>query len=388
LKERSHGELRDYGHEAIQVNDSRAGRPIASAEDVQARVKSTIRPKIRALKAYPVAKATGMIKLDAMENPYGLSGEARADIAAAVANARINRYPDGGGDEVKTALRRALKLPDHVALVLGNGSDEILQMLTAVVAKPGAVVLAPDPSFVLYRMQAELANLRFVGVPLRADLSLDADAMLAAIDKHRPALVWLAYPNNPTGTLFDARDIERIVAATPGLVAVDEAYYAFADASFLPRVLEFPNLVVVRTLSKVGMAGIRLGYAAGHPAWIAELDKVRPPYNINTLTQAVVPVLLRHGDLLAEQAAAIRRERARMATALSALRRVTVFPSHANFLLVRVPDAAHWFATLKDAGILVKNVDGWHPLLANCLRITVGTPAENNAVLEALSRYA
>jgi histidinol-phosphate aminotransferase len=388
LKERSHGELRDYRHEAIQVNDARAGRPIASAEDVQARVKSTIRPKIRALKAYPVAKATGMIKLDAMENPYGLSGEARADIAAAVANARINRYPDGGGDEVKTALRRALKLPDHVALVLGNGSDEILQMLTAVVAKPGAVVLAPDPSFVLYRMQAELANLRFVGVPLRADLSLDADAMLAAIDKHRPALVWLAYPNNPTGTLFDARDIERIVAATPGLVAVDEAYYAFADASFLPRVLEFPNLVVVRTLSKVGMAGIRLGYAAAHPAWIAELDKVRPPYNINTLTQAVVPVLLRHGDLLAEQAAAIRRERARMATALSALRRVTVFPSHANFLLVRVPDAAHWFATLKDAGILVKNVDGWHPLLANCLRITVGTPAENNAVLEALSRYA
>ena len=370
------------------MNDSRASKPVASDDAVLTRVKSTIRPKIRALKAYPVAKATGMIKLDAMENPYGLSGEARAEIAAAVANARINRYPDGGGDEVKTALRRALRLPEEVALVLGNGSDEILQMLTAVVARPGAVVLAPDPSFVLYRMQADLANLRFVGVPLRADLALDADAMLAAIEKHRPALVWLAYPNNPTGTLFGARDIERIIAATPGLVAVDEAYYAFADATFLPRVLEFPNLVVVRTLSKVGMAGVRLGYAAGHPAWIAELDKVRPPYNINTLAQVVVPVLLRHGDLLAEQAAAIRRERARMATALGALRRVTVFPSHANFLLIRVPDAADWFGTLKGAGILVKNVDAWHPLLAGCLRITIGTPAENNAVLEALSRYA
>ena len=370
------------------MNDSRGPAPIASHDAVLARVKATIRPKIRALKAYPVAKATGMIKLDAMENPYGLSGEARAEIAAAVANARINRYPDGPGDEVKGALRRSLKLADDVALVLGNGSDEILQMLTAAVAKPGAVVLAPEPSFVLYRMQADLANLRFVGVPLRADLSLDVEAMLAAIERNRPALVWLAYPNNPTGTLFATQDVDRIIAATPGLVAVDEAYYAFADATYLPRVLEFPNLVVVRTLSKVGMAGVRLGYAAGHPAWIAELDKVRPPYNINTLTQAVVPVLLRHGDLLAEQAAAIRRERARMASALGALRRVTVFASHANFLLVRVPDAAHWFNTLKDAGILVKNVDGWHPLLAGCLRITIGTPAENNAVLEALSRYA
>ncbi|MFO1325675.1 MAG: histidinol-phosphate transaminase [Burkholderiales bacterium] len=370
------------------MNDPRPPRAAVADADVAARVKATIRPKIRALNAYPVAKATGMIKLDAMENPYGLSGEARAEIAAAVANVRINRYPDGGGDEVKAALRASLALPDGVALILGNGSDELLQMLTAAVAKPGAVVLAPTPSFVLYRTIADLSNLRFVGVPLREDLTLDVDAMLAAIERERPALVWLACPNNPTGTLFGALDVERIIRATPGLVAVDEAYYAFADASFLPRVLEFPNLIVVRTLSKVGMAGVRLGYAAAHPAWIAELDKVRPPYNVNSLTQAVVPVLLRHAPLLAEQAAAIRRERTRMAAALAALRGVTVFPSHANFLLVRVPDAPQWFATLREAGILVKNVDGWHPLLANCLRITIGTPAENNAVLEALNRFA
>ena len=370
------------------MNDPRSPRPFAADADVAARVKATVRPKIRAMSAYPVAKAVGMIKLDAMENPYGLTGEARAAIAAAVANVRINRYPDGAGDEVKAALRRSLALPDGVALILGNGSDELLTMLTAVVAKPGAVVLAPEPSFVLYRTNAELVNLRFVGVPLAADLTLDVDAMLAAIARERPALVWLAYPNNPTGTLFAADDIERIVRAAPGVVAVDEAYYAFADASFLPRVLEFPNLVVVRTVSKIGMAGVRLGYAAAHPAWIAELDKVRPPYNVNALTQAVVPVLLAHGDLLAEQAAAIRRERARVAAALAGLRGVTVFPSHANFVLARVPDADLWFATLKDAGILVKNVGRWHPLLANCLRITIGTPAENNALLEALARYA
>jgi len=279
-------------------------------------------------------------------------------------------------------------LADDLGIVLGNGSDELLQLLTMLVAKPGATVLAPDPSFVLYRMQAEVYNLRFVGVPLRADLTLDIDAMLAAIAREKPALVWLSVPNNPTGTLFPVEDVERIIAATPGLVAVDEAYYAFADTTFLPRVLEFPNLLVVRTVSKIGMAGVRLGYAVGHPEWIAEIDKIRPPYNINVLTQAVVPVLLRHEALLAEQAAAIRRERARMARELGQLRRVTVFPSDANFLLIRVPDAPQWFGTLHDAGILIKNVHGWHPLLDNCLRITIGTPAENNAVLEALSRYA
>ncbi len=368
--------------------DRRKPTPPADPAAVAARVKAVVRPKIRALAAYPVTKAVGMIKLDAMENPYSLTGEVRAEIAAAVANVRINRYPDGGGDDVKVALRRSQSIPDDVALVLGNGSDELLQMLTGLVAKPGAVVLAPEPSFVLYRMIAELSNLRYVGVSLKPDLTLDLPAMIKAIEQDRPALVWLAYPNNPTGTLFAERDVEAILRAAPGIVAVDEAYYAFADASFLPRVLEFPNLVVVRTVSKIGMAGVRLGYAAAHPAWIAELDKVRPPYNVNSLTQAVVPVLLRHADLLAEQAAAIRRERTRVATALAALPGVSVFPTHANFVLVRMPDADAAFAALRDAGILVKNVNGWHPLLAQCLRITIGTPAENNAMLDVFGRAA
>ena len=264
------------------MNDARPPRPVADAAAVAARVKATVRPKVRALKAYPVAKATGMIKLDAMENPYGLSGEARAEIAAAVANARINRYPDGGGDEVKAALRHAFALPPEVGLVLGNGSDEILQMLTAVVASPARWCWRRSRRSCSTACSAELANLRFVGVPLRADLTLDIDAMLAAIARDRPALVWLAYPQQP-----DRHAVRRGATSSgsspprPGVVAVDEAYYAFADASFLPRVLEFANLIVVRTLSKVGMAGVRLGYAAAHPAWIAELDKVRPPYNVN-----------------------------------------------------------------------------------------------------------
>lgn len=354
---------------------------------VAARIRATVRAEILALTAYPVAKAEGLIKLDAMENPFGLTAQVRAEIAAAAANVPLNRYPDGNGEALKSTLRQSLSLPDDTGLVLGNGSDELLQMLTTAVARPGAVVLAPDPSFVMYRLYALYANARYVGVPLRADFTLDIDAMLETIEREQPALVWLAYPNNPTGNLFAAADVERIIRAAPGIVAVDEAYYAYSASSFLPRVLEFANLVVVRTVSKIGLAGVRLGYAVAHPAWIAEIEKVRPPYNVNALTQAVVPVVLGHGALLAEQAATVRRERDRVAAALAALRRVAVFPTEANFVLIRVPDAQHWFATLRDAGILVKNVSAMHPLLANCLRITIGTPAENDAVQDALSRY-
>jgi histidinol-phosphate aminotransferase len=354
---------------------------------VDARIAATIRPEIRALTSYAVAKADGMIKLDAMENPFGLPAQVRAEIAAAAANVAINRYPDGGAAGVKAALRRSLALSDDVGLILGNGSDELLQMLTTVVAAPGAAVLSPEPSFVMYRLCALYANARYVGVPLRADFSLDVEAMLGAIAAERPALVWLAYPNNPTGNLFAGADIERIIEAAPGIVALDEAYYAFAEHTFLRRVVKFPNLVVVRTLSKIGMAGVRLGYAVAHPAWIAEMEKVRPPYNINALTQAVVPVMLEHADLLAGQAEVLVGERSRVAAGLAALRRVEVFPTRANFVLIRVPEAQHWFATLRDAGILVKNVSAMHPSLANCLRITIGTPAENDALLAALSRY-
>lgn len=352
----------------------------------RARVAAAVRDDVRALTRYAVADAEGFIKLDAMENPYPLPADLAAALGAAVARVGINRYPDGEARAVKSALRAALSLPANVSLMLGNGSDELIQILTSALAGPVAGVLAPEPSFVMYRRNARIAHARFTGVALRNDFSLDVDAMLEAIERDRPALVWLACPNNPTGNLFDATGVQRILHAAPGLVAIDEAYYAYADATFMPRVLDFPNLVVVRTVSKIGMAGLRLGYAVGHPEWIAEFDKLRPPYNVNSLTQAALPVLLAHGDVFARQATAIRAERTRLATALAKLPRVRVFPTQANFVLVRVPDANAWFAALRDEKILVKNVDGWHPLLANCLRITVGTPAENDALLDALER--
>ncbi len=354
-------------------------------------VASVVRPEIRALSAYAVAKldandnANAWVKLDAMENPHPLPDAVKARLSDALAGVAINRYPDASGEGAKRALRRALAIPEDAGLLLGNGSDELIQIIVSALAKPGAVMLAPDPSFVMYRMDALYASTPFVGVPLNPDFSLDRDAMLAAIERESPAVIFLAYPNNPTGNLFADADIEAVIEASPGLVVVDEAYYAFADASFLARVPEIPNLLVLRTLSKVGMAGIRLGYAVAAPAWIAELNKVRQPYNVNALTQAAVGALLFDTGWIAEQAQAIRAERARLERALARLPEFRVYPTQTNFVLVRVNDANRIFDGLKARRILIKNLHGWHPLLTNCLRMTVGTPAENDLLLSVLA---
>jgi histidinol-phosphate aminotransferase len=358
-------------------NELRTRAPAAVVADV-------VRPEIRALSAYAVAPADGMIKLDAMENPFTLPAAIRAKIASTVADVPVNRYPDGGARAVKAALRETLSLPDALGVILGNGSDELIQIITSAVAKPGTTMLAPDPSFVMYRLNALYAGMRFVGVPLATDFALDAAAMRTAIEREQPALIFIAYPNNPTGNLFEARDVEEVLRRAPGLVVVDEAYYAFADASFLPRIGEFPNLIVLRTVSKIGMAGLRLGYAVGAPEWTTELDKLRQPYNLNALTQAVAPALLAEGELLAAQAATLKAERARLHAALGALPGIEVFHTQTNFVLARMPDAPRWFDGLRRARILVKNLHGTHPLLEHCLRITVGTPAENDALVAAL----
>ncbi len=346
--------------------------------------KDLVREEVLALAAYHVGEAGGMVKLDAMENPYALPDELRREVAELVAGAAINRYPNPQAPELKARLRRAMAIPEAFDILLGNGSDEIIQIMIQALARPGAVVLAPEPTFVMYRAYALVNRMRYVGVALAADFALDCARMLAAIEEHQPALTFVAYPNNPTGNLFPEADVLRILDAAPGLVVLDEAYHAFARKSFLPRLAEYPNLVVMRTLSKLGMAGLRLGYAAGSPAWMREFDKVRPPYNVNVLTQLVAERLLAHADVLERQAAAIRDERGRLKTGLERLGGVAVFVSDANFLLLRVPDADGVFAGMRARGVLVKNLHGSHPLLAQCLRITVGTPQENTQCLAAL----
>ena len=344
-----------------------------------------VRDEIRALRAYHVPDAAGMVKLDAMENPFRLPAELTSAIAARAAAAAFNRYPDPGARELKAQLRAAMRIPPGMDLVLGNGSDELIQMLALAVAKPGAVMLGLEPSFVMFRMLATITGMRYVGAPLSGDFSIDAAATLDAVRKYEPALIFIAYPNNPSGNLFDADVIARIIAAAPGIVVVDEAYHAFAGASFMPRLADFPNVLVMRTVSKLGLAGLRLGLLAGRSAWLDHIDKVRLPYNVNVLTQLVASEVLRHADVLDAQAAAICSERARLLVELQRMAGVDAYASDANFILFRVADADEVFAGLKRRGVLIKNLHATHPLLAECLRVTVGTPGENAQFLAALA---
>ena len=343
-----------------------------------------IRPEILELKAYHVPSATGMIKLDAMENPYTLPQNLQHDISHLAGTAPINRYPDPNAAELKSALRKALGIPESMALMLGNGSDEIIQIIAMATAKPGAVLLSVEPAFVMFRMIATFANLQYVGIPLKKDFSLDIDAMLDAIAEHKPAIIFLAYPNNPTGNLFDKKDILKIIEATPGIVVIDEAYHAFADASMIDELANYPNLLLMRTLSKLGLAGLRLGLVAGRSIWLNEFEKIRLPYNVSVLTQHITQIVLHHMDVLLAQAEQIKTERSRMITQLSAMNGLEIFPSDANFILFRVNNATKIFQMLKDKGILIKNLDSSHTLLDNCLRVTVGTFDENTQFIAAL----
>lgn len=346
-----------------------------------------IRPDVRAMHAYAVQDATGLVKLDAMENPHRLSAELQTALGQRLGAVALNRYPGDRVNDLRHALAAHVGLPPGHGLILGNGSDELIALLTLACAQPGAVVLAPVPGFVMYAMSAQLQGLRFVGVPLTPDFELDEAAMLAAIEAHRPAVVHLAYPNNPTANLWDDAVIDRIVAAVGeqgGLVAIDEAYQPFASKTCLGRLTHHPHVLLMRTLSKFGLAGVRLGYLVGPAALVNELDKVRPPYNVSVLNTECALFALEHAGVFAAQAADLVAQRTQLLASLAILPGVKVWPSEANMVLIRVGDAARTFDGMKARGVLVKNVSKMHPLLANCLRLTVGTAAENAQMLAAL----
>lgn len=350
-------------------------------------VQHWVRPEIRALAAYHVQPASGLIKLDAMENPYTWPEALRAAWTELLRSTDVNRYPDPSARRLSERLVAAMDVPAGMRVLLGNGSDELIQMIALSLSGPSRCVLSVDPGFVMYRMIATFCGMPYVGVPLRADdFSLDLAAVLQAMHEHQPAVVFLAFPNNPTGNLFDAKAIEAIIRAAPGLVVIDEAYAPFTHASFMSRLGQFDNLVVMRTVSKMGLAGLRLGLLAGPAAWLDQIDKVRLPYNINVLTQASADFALSHKAVFDEQTELICAERERLAAALAKIDGVTVFPSQANFLLLRTRrgKATPWFRGLHERGVLIKNLDGAHPLLADCLRLTVGTAQENDALMGAL----
>jgi histidinol-phosphate aminotransferase len=348
------------------------------------RPEDIIRDDIRAMVGYRVADASGMIKLDAMENPYPLPTELRPQIAQVTQAAAYNRYPDAGAVRLKARLREVMAVPQDMDIVVGNGSDELIQALMLAAARPGASVMSLEPSFAMFRLIATYCGLRYVGVPLDADFNIDTDRLLAAMAEQRPGLVIIAFPNNPTGNLFNESAVEKIVGAAPGMVLLDEAYHAFAGRTFMQQLARYPNLLVMRTLSKLGLAGLRLGMLAGPRAWLEQVDKVRLPYNVNVLTQLIVEKVLQHHDLLAAQAALIRNERERLLDDLRRISGVEPYPSDANFILFRVKAADETFEALKSRRVLIKNLHGSHEALSQCLRVTVGTPEENDIFLGAL----
>ena len=357
-----------------------------NSHDLVARV---LRPDVLAMAGYTVQNPAGMLKMDAMENPHLLPDHLQRELGRRLGAVALNRYPGPRVAQLRAALMVFAEVPEAYGLMLGNGSDELISLLALACAVPGASVLAPEPGFVMYGFCARLHGLRYHGVPLQEDFGLDEAAMLAAIARYQPALVYLAFPNNPTANLWDVGVMERVIAAAPGLVVLDEAYQPFAGRSFMRHLGQFPNVLLMRTMSKFGLAGVRIGYLVGPSALIAQVDKVRPPYNISSLNAECALFALEHADEFARQAHDIVSQRGELIDALRALSGVRVYPSDANMVLVRVGDgvpgaAERIFEQMKTRGVLVKNVSNMHPLLDNCLRLTVGTAQQNRAMVLAL----
>jgi histidinol-phosphate aminotransferase len=351
-----------------------------------------LRPEVVSMHAYAVQDATGLLKMDAMENPYRLPPALQVELGKRLGGLALNRYPGSGVEALRQALKSYAQVPAGFDIMLGNGSDELISLLAMVCGKPGACVLAPIPGFVMYELSARLQGMPFVGVSLDPEFELDQAAMLAAIALHRPALVYLAYPNNPTANLWSDAVIEKIIGAAPGIVVMDEAYQPFAGKSFIDRISRYKHVLLMRTLSKFGLAGVRIGYMVGRTELVAQIDKVRPPYNISVLNAECGLFALEHAEVFAAQALEIVGQRASLLDALGRLPGVRAYRSDANMVLLRLlqhPGAQATFAAtvcerMKTLGVLVKNVSGMHPSLAGCLRLTVGSAEENGAMLAAL----
>ena len=354
--------------------------------------KDRIRQDIQSMHAYAVQDSAGMVKLDAMENPHRLPAALQAHLGQRLGALALNRYPGSRVNDLRAALASYAQMPEGFDIMLGNGSDELIALLALACDTPNAAILSPLPGFVMYAMSAQLQGLKFVGVPLTADFELDEAAMLAAIRQHKPSITYLAYPNNPTANLWDDAVIEKIIAAASGLVVMDEAYQPFAGKTFMDRIARYEHVLLMRTMSKFGLAGARIGYMVGRKALIAQIDKVRPPYNISVLNAECGLFALEHAEVFADQARDIVAQRALVLDVLGGLRGVHAYKSDANMILVRLASdggvgsgvAKLVFDRMKERGVLVKDVSAMHPLLANCLRLTVGTADENRAMLAAL----
>ncbi|MGA2192645.1 MAG: histidinol-phosphate transaminase [Nitrospirota bacterium] len=346
-------------------------------------IKPLVRKEVAELKAYEVEDLSGIrVKLDAMENPYPMPDAMRAELSGVLAEVQLNRYPDPDAKRLRAALSERLGTASE-NLVLGNGSDELIGMIASAFGGSPGLIAYPVPTFSMYGIIARSLGQTTLELPLAEDFSFDFDRCLKLLMERRPKVIFLAWPNNPTGNLFDPDKVRRLIEGSYSIVVVDEAYFGFSGETFIDRIDKYPNLAVLRTLSKIGLAGARVGVMAAGADIVREVNKVRLPYNINSLSQAAAEAALRHAGALDAQIAGIISERDKLYSDLNAIEGVKAWPSRTNFILFRVPGARNVFEGLKARGILVRNMDSPGPL-ANCLRVTVGAPEENAEFIGAL----
>ena len=348
-----------------------------------------LRKELATLQAYRVANSDGMIKLDAMENPHRLSESLREQwLTTLKKEIDVNRYPDPNAKQLKQIFRKTFEIPPSLELMFGNGSDELIQLLILAIAKLDACILTVTPSFSMYKLIAEFIGVRVIEVPLDAEsFALQLDQICKQIRQHQPAIVFLACPNNPTGTLWPLADVEEIVQSARGLVVIDEAYAPFAAYSMIELVEKYSHALMLRTASKMGLAGLRLGWLLGAEQWLNEFNKLRLPYNINALTQASAVFALQNISEFNNQAKVICQQRELLISAMQSIEAIQVYPSEANFVLFKTLKTACnvVFKRLVENKVLIKDVSN-SQLLENCLRVTVGTESENQAFLTALNK--
>ena len=348
-------------------------------------IEQWLRSDIKNIDAYHVHVSKDMIKLDAMESPFGVPEDLKVEFLKCIEQSEVNRYPEADPSPLKDTLRSLMDIPDEFGILLGNGSDELIQLLALACSKDD-LIMSFEPSFVMYELVSKYVNLEYFGVQLDSNFDINLSDALLIIEREKPKIIFIAYPNNPTGNCFDYDAIIEIIKSTNSMVILDEAYYAYSDKSFLSEISNFPNLLVLRTISKIGFAGLRLGLLIGDQETIAQLNKLRLPYNINALTQTSANFLLQDKQRIINNAQIIIEERARLAHELSLFSKFKVYPSQTNFILVHSEDAHSLHTALKENGILIKGFPKGSKL-SDFIRISVSEPVENNILIDAIRNY-
>ncbi len=344
-----------------------------------------VRDKIKTLETYQVENQNEGIKLHANENPYPPPPKLLNKIFQQMDDLELNRYPDSDCSELKKVIANRTGASVE-QIIIGNGSDELIQHLMQILCNEGETVAFPDPTFAMYSITAQCLGLNPASFPLNDNWDFDASSVLKILGKHQAKIVFISYPNNPTGNCFSEREIQQVIEQFKGIVVLDEAYYDFSEKTFLEQMEKHNNLVILRSLSKIGLAGLRVGYGI-FPIILAEqVNKVRSPYNSNSISQWFASEVLSDFALVQNQIDSILEERARLMDELSKLSAVVAYPSNSNFILFQVAkDGEKVFNNLKANGTLLRNM-GSHPRLKNCLRVTVGTKQENDQFLNQLRK--